>query len=283
MDIMKQILALLLTLALIQAAQPFSTDALELGDIMVFDWEPRSGVNERMDEHLRSAHRGILPWDVYTDLSALPTLLTGGLLYVLSTLGLYDRSFDMIPGRFDHNALYIGKCSEAVRIAGRYGAEEAEARIREIWEKEGDKPLLFEAANPELGTRILSTDEYFRADIMKGAEVSVLRVKEADTEIKEKAAGFALTKYGLPYDMLPFIHGTGGWFDSALDENAYYCSEIVWAAYYQASDGRIDLNTFSYSNPIGCHPPLRANAVLPDELFYSNKTEIILPPKVYIE
>ncbi len=189
----------------------------------------------------------------------------------------------MIPGKFDHNALYIGKCSEGLGIAKKYGATSAEAKLKEIMNEEGDVPVLVEAANPELGIRVLSISEYLEQDIMKGADVAVVRVRGAYEKTIEEAIGFSLTKCGLAYDMLPFIHGTGGWFDAVIDESAYYCSELVWAAYYYASDGRINLNTFAFSNPIGCNPPLRADPVLPDEIYYGDKVDIISPPKVYIE
>lgn len=255
---------------------------LEPGDTILFDWVPTSELSERMIEHLRGAQKGMLPWDLYADISALPTLLTGVVFYVLSMLGLYDRRFDMIPGKFDHNAMFVGSCSEGLRIAKENGATVAEERLRDILSNEGDVPVLVEAADPQLGIRVLSVDEYFKQDIMGGAEIAVVRVKGTDEEIIDDAIGFSLTKCGLPYDMIPFISGTRGWFDAAVDEDAYYCSELVWAAYYTASGGSIDLNTFAYSNPVGCSPVLRANPVLPDEIYYNSAVEVVSSPKVYI-
>jgi len=291
---MMLVMVALVSFALLSAALPVSASLnsamaqkaqlqfLRPGDIILFDWVPTSELSERMVDHLRNAQRGFLPWDIYGILYTLPTLVPGIAYYILSYLGLSERSFDMIPGKFDHNALYIGKCSESLEIAKKYGATNAELRIKEIINEEGDVPVLIEAADPELGIRILSISEYLEQDIVKGAEIVVVRVREADEETIEQAIGFALTKCGLAYDMIPFIHGTGGWTDSILEESAYYCSELVWAAYYYASDGRIDLNTFAFSNPIGFDPLFRANPVIPDEIYYGDEVEIILPPKIYI-
>ncbi|MDY6984966.1 MAG: YiiX/YebB-like N1pC/P60 family cysteine hydrolase [Candidatus Thermoplasmatota archaeon] len=262
---------------------PAQLQVLRQGDIILFDWLPESELSERMIEHLRNVQRGFLPWDLYGILYAIPTLLTGGAYYLLSTLGLSERSFDMIPGKFDHNALYMGRCSEGLGIAKKYGATGAELRLKEIMDEEGDVPVLIEAANPELGIRILSISEYLEQDMVRGADIAVVRVRGADEKMIEEAIGFALTKCDLAYDMMPFIHGTGGWFDAVIDESAYYCSELAWAAYYYASDGGIDLNAFAFSNPIGCNPLFRANPVLPDEIYHSDEADIILPPKVYIE
>jgi len=219
-----------------------------------------------MIEHLRGAQKGLLPWDLYADISALPALLTGGVLYVLSMLGLYNRRFDMIPGKFDHNAMFVGSCSEGLRIVGEHGATVAEERLRDILSNEGDVPVLVEAADPQLGIRVISIDGHFKQDIMRGAEIAVVRVKGTDEEIRDKAIGFSLTKCGLPYDMMPFISGTCGWFDAVVDEGAYYCSELVWAAYYAASDGSVE----------------RANPVSPDEIYYDGVVGVVSSPKVYI-
>jgi uncharacterized protein YycO len=86
--------------------------------------------------------------------------------------------------------------------------------------------------------------------------VAYLRVTSADREVREKAVEFAVSKKGLPYD--------ANWFSKQPGGESWYCSELVWAAYLQASDGRIDfvrgLDLFGVS---------------PDEIYASDHTTVI--------
>jgi uncharacterized protein YycO len=62
---------------------------------------------------------------------------------------------------------------------------------------------------------------------------TLVRVITANDRIRENAVGFALSKLGQGYDL-------NVWSKSVNKPN-YYCSELIWAAYYKASKGRINL------------------------------------------
>jgi hypothetical protein len=76
----------------------------------------------------------------------------------------------------------------------------------------------------------------------------VLRV-ETDPSIRTQAVAFAREKLGWPYDWVSIPIGLcvqpPGWPNwpglKQLDGPSYYCSELIWMAYYKASGGRINL------------------------------------------
>jgi len=86
--------------------------------------------------------------------------------------------------------------------------------------------------------------------------VSYLRVDSTSKETRAKAVEFAVSKVGQPYDL--------NWFSKQLHGDSWYCSELVWAAYYHASDGYVDLVR---------SPDLFG--VSPDEIYMSEHTVVI--------
>jgi hypothetical protein len=63
--------------------------------------------------------------------------------------------------------------------------------------------------------------------------VTYLRVDAADEGTRKRAVDFALSKAGEGYHL--------NWLSRHLEGDTWYCSELVWAAYYHASGGAIDL------------------------------------------
>jgi Permuted papain-like amidase enzyme, YaeF/YiiX, C92 family len=65
--------------------------------------------------------------------------------------------------------------------------------------------------------------------------VTYLRVTTADSRVRQRAIEFALEqeRKGCPYDIRFYTKQRNG--------NSWYCSELVWAAYLNASNDRIDL------------------------------------------
>ncbi|GEM_PF-6156415 len=74
--------------------------------------------------------------------------------------------------------------------------------------------------------------------------VTYLRVISADSETRRKAIDFALSQFEKPYNKNIFFKRSKG--------DSYYCSELVWAAYINASRGKIDLDGPSF--PLGVYP-----------------------------
>jgi hypothetical protein len=62
-----------------------------------------------------------------------------------------------------------------------------------------------------------------------------LRV-ETDETTRKQAVAFAREKVGLPYDVGSILGD-----EKQLDGPSYYCSELIWMAYYKASGGHINL------------------------------------------
>lgn len=93
----------------------------------------------------------------------------------------------------------------------------------------GDGKIMV-ASNPVAGVVKTNLSSW---DYPKMTWVSYLRVVSADDEVRQKAADFAVEKRGQPYD--------SNWFSQQADGDSWYCSEFIWAAYLQASGGRIDL------------------------------------------
>jgi len=63
--------------------------------------------------------------------------------------------------------------------------------------------------------------------------VDYLRVTTADAATRQRAADFAIKQVGKPYDIKFYAKQANG--------KSWYCSELVWAAYVNASFGTIDL------------------------------------------
>jgi PKD repeat protein len=62
---------------------------------------------------------------------------------------------------------------------------------------------------------------------------TLVRVETADDLVRQKAVAFARSKSGQDYDY-------NVW-QKNVDKPNYYCSELIWAAYYKASKGKIEL------------------------------------------
>lgn len=75
-------------------------------------------------------------------------------------------------------------------------------------------------------------------------EVHLLRVNDATDEQKQKAVEFCISQLGSSYN-LDFAH------DTSEDEEDWYCSELVWAAYYNLG---IDIETTGLLNEPGITP-----------------------------
>lgn len=63
--------------------------------------------------------------------------------------------------------------------------------------------------------------------------VDYLRVTTADSATRRRAVDFAMKQVGKPYDIKFYAKQANG--------DSWYCSELVWAAYVNASFGTIDL------------------------------------------
>lgn len=86
--------------------------------------------------------------------------------------------------------------------------------------------------------------------------VTYLRVTSADDGIRNEAVEFALEEIGQPYDI--------NWLSKQPRGDSWYCSEFIWAAYLEASDGLIDLE----------HDP-DALGISPNEIYMDEETEVI--------
>ncbi len=64
--------------------------------------------------------------------------------------------------------------------------------------------------------------------------VVYMRVKSADDATMGKAVAFARQQRGQAYDI--------NWLSKQNDAEGWYCSELIWAAFLHASEGRIDLS-----------------------------------------
>ena len=272
-------------------------DELQRGDIIVFDWIPLTPFDSANEIEMRGYiyEMQINPinttWDYYTTASAIvemgaesPTELFAmlgvdlppALLTQIEALSAADLTIDGVPGKFDHCVMFIGKCSEVMatiedRLKQASGDEvnrlnDAKNRVDEIWGEFGDVWIECEAIGE--GVSIYPLVPYLKKALNDGLDIAVSRVPQVDEETIDKAVGFAVSKYGLPYDYFPSSEGSG-WFDAVLDEGAYYCSELIWAAYYYATCGAADLNMKAYSNPLG-------NAIGPNELIYNLDVENVL-------
>jgi hypothetical protein len=78
-----------------------------------------------------------------------------------------------------------------------------------------DNPIVVEAVGP---VREQSLDKWVNDGI--GSRITILRVKNLDPELANKALDKATEMYGLPYDFL-----------FTFDDSAIYCSELVYKAF----------------------------------------------------
>lgn len=86
---------------------------------------------------------------------------------------------------------------------------------------------------------------------------AALRVVTADDEIRSGAVEFALDQVGKPYDKM--------WLLKQANGNRWYCSELVWAAYLNASNGQINIE----------HGPDKTG-ITPTEIYKDDDIEVIV-------
>jgi uncharacterized protein YycO len=85
---------------------------------------------------------------------------------------------------------------------------------------------------------------------------TLVRVMTTDS-IRQKAVTFVRSKLGQDYDLGSILAN-----EKKAHQPNYYCSELIWAAYYDASKGDIDLgNTGKHKNP----------RVSPDDIAYDTE------------
>jgi hypothetical protein len=109
------------------------------------------------------------------------------------------------------------------------------------------------SGNPRSGVIVDNLRSWMYPDM---TWVAYLRVTSADDEIRTKAVQFALSKQGQPYDI--------NWLSKQPEGESWYCSELVWAAYLDASGGAIDLQR---------KPDVFG--VSPDEIYESPQVQLI--------
>ncbi len=109
------------------------------------------------------------------------------------------------------------------------------------------------ASNPSQGVVRTSVEAWEYPEM---TWVACLRVVSATREERERAAEFAVSKAGRSYDL--------NWFSEQADGRSWYCSELVWAAYYASTGGRVDLE-----------PGLGLFGVSPDDIYRHDGTEVI--------
>lgn len=133
------------------------------------------------------------------------TLKDGDLIFIRTAW--WNIPFNMAANEYTHVGMYIGK----------------QRMIETILTKNSrSKGLIGVVITPISGWSYPS-ETY----------ATVVRVKTANDKIRQNAVAFALSKLGQRYDL-------NVW-NKSVDKPNYYCSELVWAAYYKASNGKIDL------------------------------------------
>jgi uncharacterized protein YycO len=90
--------------------------------------------------------------------------------------------------------------------------------------------------------------------------VAYLRVVTANDETRNSAVSFALEQEGKPYD--------SWWWQKDANGESWYCSELVWAAYLDASDGQINIE---YHQPW----EIWEAGITPTEIYLDEDTEVI--------
>lgn len=95
-------------------------------------------------------------------------------------------------------------------------------------------------SNPDPGVSLSTLSDF----LSRYDDVAVLRVKTTDS-IRSAAVNFALNQLGDSYDY--------EWWDKEVYDDAYYCSELVWAAYIAIGGPDIDANprwSWTYLNGV---------------------------------
>lgn len=100
----------------------------------------------------------------------------------------------------------------------------------------------------EGGITYNSIDKFFYPNL---SWVAVYRVTD-DQIIINQALDFVWKQLNKPYDLDAIISQGLRWSDKRLESDSWYCSELIWAAYMQASNGNINLDTEHWGNAV--HP-----------------------------
>lgn len=109
------------------------------------------------------------------------------------------------------------------------------------------------------------------AEILKTADdVEVYRVDTTE-DVKKKAVKFCESKIGLPYNynwmfIIPIFYPSA----KKIENDKYYCSELVWAAYKVA--GNIDINAYP---EFKITPPICGYAVAPQNIGDNKRLKVI--------
>ena len=163
-----------------------------------------------------------------------------------------------IPGYWDHSGIYVGdrliyeedlpflvEGTQAIPVSSdMYKVKDAviEAYPEDVFKINSDK-----------GVWISSLASW---DYDSKENVELLRVNASD-EIKQKAITFALNHVGDSYNLINL--------KKEPNKSPWYCSELVWAAYYNASDGEINIDPsegiIDYVSPQGIHSSFHTQVI----------------------
>jgi len=81
-------------------------------------------------------------------------------------------------------------------------------------------------------------------------EYAYAYVKNANESIRLKAVEFAKKQLGESYDDLDFFKPCWNRLKNPCnDSDGWYCAELVWASYYNASNGEIDIDLNGWGRP----------------------------------
>jgi uncharacterized protein YycO len=187
------------------------------------------------------------------------TLQPGDLIFLRSGFP-WNVPFNFIKNNYTHVGMYVGK------IKGTHYMIEATNTPPMFSKKAGVQLTTFPRWNASYETY---------ADLVRIDTSDI-----ADSDVKNKAIAWAMSKLGQNYDLysigaytkqldetevpikktsidcrpllaIPYV-GSSQYKQCVQSPNHYYCSELVWAAYYRASDGQIDLSA-AYGD--GAIPP----------------------------
>lgn len=115
--------------------------------------------------------------------------------------------------------------------------------------------------------RIIEANEYgisygLLDDVrMRKGEITVLRIKTANKKQVEAATKFCESQLGKHYNIPIFLSE-----DTSPDTAAWYCSELVWAAYINQG---IDIQKNNYY-------PIDIPGIIPWEIFYCKDAEVVI-------
>lgn len=160
------------------------------------------------------------------------TLKDGDLIFIRTAW--WDIPFTIVGNRYTHVGMYAG---------GQW-------MIETILSSNS-------RSNGRSGVTLTPLDGWSYGSETYGSETyaTLVRVESADDKIRQEAVAFALSKIGQDYDLNVWKKG--------VNSPNYYCSELIWAAYYKASKGKIDLGNTG-----------KKGGVWPDDIIYNDPVNI---------